>query len=151
MDIDPAEIAYVPTTGVRRVHEAPLVAATEDTLKGYGHLVHEPKAFPIEIKRWPAQGWRPIDANFGDQGGVTEGIFDSWWSGETLYARNGAVGDATPAALALTCEWYRLSSIRSSLTALSMVALFLRSTASTSSLRSSDISNSRSSTWTRSA
>jgi ureidoglycolate lyase len=94
MDINPAEIAYVPTTGVRRVHEAPLVIASEDNLKGYGHLVHEPKAFPIEIVQWPAQGRRPIDKNSGDQGGVTEGIFESWWKGDTLYARNGAVGDS---------------------------------------------------------
>jgi hypothetical protein len=32
MHFDPAEIAYVPTTGVRRVHETPLVAASDDTL-----------------------------------------------------------------------------------------------------------------------
>ena len=45
--------------------------ATEDSLKGYGRVVHDPKAFTIEITRWPAQGWRPVDANSGDQGGVT--------------------------------------------------------------------------------
>jgi ureidoglycolate lyase len=94
MDINPAEIAYVPTTGVRRVHEAPLVVASEDNLQGYGHLVYEPKTFPIEIVQWSAQGRRPIDKNSGDQGGVTEGIFESWWDGETLFARNGAVGDS---------------------------------------------------------
>jgi hypothetical protein len=94
VDINPAEIAYVPITGVRQLHEAPLVLASEDTLKGYGHLVHDPKSFPIEIVRWPAQGRRPVDRNSGDQGGVTEGIFEAWWSGETLYARNGAVGDS---------------------------------------------------------
>ena len=92
--LNPAGIAYVPTTGVRRMHEAPLVLATEESLAGYGHIVHDPKSFPIEITRWPAQGWRPIDKNSGDQGGVTEGIFEAWWSGETLYARNGAVGDS---------------------------------------------------------
>ena len=30
----------------------------------------------------------------GDQGGVTEGLFEFWWKGETLYARNNAVGDS---------------------------------------------------------
>jgi ureidoglycolate lyase len=80
---NPAEIAYVPTTGVRRLHEAPLVLATEQSLEGCGHIVHDPKSFQIELTRWPAQGWRPIDKNSGDQGGVTEGIFESWWSGET--------------------------------------------------------------------
>jgi ureidoglycolate lyase len=93
-DFDNAEIAYVPTTGVRQVHETPLVAATNEKLKGYGCLVDEPKAFPIEIVRWPAQGWRPVDENSGDQGGVAEGTFEFWWKGETLYARNNAVGDS---------------------------------------------------------
>lgn len=88
------DIAYVPTTWVRRVHETPLVVATEESLKGYGCLVKEPEGFPIEIVRWPAQGWRPIDLNSGDQGGVTSGLFEFWWKGETLYARNNAVGDS---------------------------------------------------------
>ena len=94
MDIDPANIAYPPSTGVRRVHDAPVVAATAASLKGYGCLVEDPHGFPIEIVRWPAQGWRPIDANSGDQGGVTEGLFEFSWKGETLYARNNAVGDS---------------------------------------------------------
>ena len=94
MDIDPAEIAYVPTTGVRRVHETPVIVASDRTLKGYGCLVDVPESFPIEIVRWPAKGWRPIDQNSGDQGGVAEGIFEFWWTGETLYARNNAVGDS---------------------------------------------------------
>jgi ureidoglycolate lyase len=89
-----AAVAYVPTIGVRRVHETPVVTATNDSLDGYGCLVDEPSTFPIEIRRWPAQGWRPIDQNSGDQGGVTEGLFEFWWMGETLYARNNAVGDS---------------------------------------------------------
>lgn len=86
MEFDPAEIAYVPTMGVRRMHETPLVTASDDSLKGYGCLVTDPKAFPIEIVRWPAQGWRPVDGNSGDQGGIAEGIFEFWWKGDTLYA-----------------------------------------------------------------
>jgi ureidoglycolate lyase len=94
MNFDPSEIAYVPTVGVRRLHETPVVLATNDSLQGYGCLVDDPANFPIEIVRWPAQGWRPVDANSGDQGGVTEGLFEFWWKGETLYARNNAVGDS---------------------------------------------------------
>ncbi len=94
MDFDLNDIAYVPTTGVRRVYETPLVAADNDSLKGYGCLIDEPKTFPIEIVQWPAQGRRPIDKNTGNQGGVTEGLFEFWWKGETLYARNNAVGDS---------------------------------------------------------
>ena len=98
MDLDLEEItkdiANVPTTGVRREHVAPLVIASNASLEGYGCLVDEPETFPVEIVRWPAQGWRPIDLNSGDQGGVTSGLFEFWWKGETLYARNNAVGDS---------------------------------------------------------
>lgn len=74
--------------------ETPLVQATAKSLRGYGHVVESPEHHDIEIVRWPAQGWRPVDTNSGDQGGVTEGIFEIWWKGHTLYARNNAVGDS---------------------------------------------------------
>jgi ureidoglycolate lyase len=93
MDFDASAIAYVPTVGVRRVHATPVVAASDASLQGYGCLVDSPQDFPIEIVRWPAAGWRPVDEHSGDQGGVAEGIFEFWWKGETLYARNNAVGD----------------------------------------------------------
>ncbi|HWF78213.1 MAG TPA: ureidoglycolate lyase [Caulobacteraceae bacterium] len=88
------DVAYSPTVGVRRAHETPLVAATDAALDGYGRLIDDPAACEIEIVRWPAQGWRPVDANSGDQGGVTEGLFEFAWRGQTLYARNNAVGDS---------------------------------------------------------
>ncbi|HZZ31595.1 MAG TPA: ureidoglycolate lyase [Phenylobacterium sp.] len=95
MDFDPGEIAYTPTMGVREVYETPVVQATDASLQGYGRIVAaEPETFPIEIVRWPAGGWRPVDENSGDQGGVTEGPFEFWWKGDTLYARNNAVGDS---------------------------------------------------------
>jgi ureidoglycolate lyase len=94
MDISRDQIAYPPSTGARRVHDTPLVVATPESLKGFGLLVDEPETFPIEIVQWPAQGWRAIDANTGNQGGVTEGLFEFRWQGETLYARNNAVGDS---------------------------------------------------------
>ncbi len=94
MKIDVTEISYVPTTGVQEVHDTPIVRATEASLEGYGSLVDDPHSFEIEIVPWPAQGWRPIDDNTGDQGGVTEGIFEFSWEGETLFARNNAVGDS---------------------------------------------------------
>ncbi len=94
MDISLDQIAYPPSTGARRVHDTPLLVATPESLKGFGLLVDEPRTFPIEIVQWPAQGWRAIDANTGNQGGVTEGLFEFCWQGETLYARNNAVGDS---------------------------------------------------------
>jgi ureidoglycolate lyase len=94
MGAEEANIAYPPTTGVRRTHAAPLVVATEASLAGLGQLVRDPHEHPIEIVRWPAQGWRAVDPGSGDQGGVTEGLFTFAWRGETLYARNEAVGDS---------------------------------------------------------
>lgn len=75
------------------VHDLPLVRATAEALEGYGRLVPDYAACPIEIVRWPARGWRPVDSDTGDEGGTTEGIFEFWWRGDMLYGRNGAVGD----------------------------------------------------------
>jgi ureidoglycolate hydrolase-like protein len=79
----PAGLARVPM---------PVIAATETALAGYGYLVNDPNTAPVEIVRWPAQGSRPIDADTGDQGGTTEGIFVSEWRGDILYGHNEAVG-----------------------------------------------------------
>ena len=32
MEIDPQQVAYTPSTGVRRVHETPLIAASVESL-----------------------------------------------------------------------------------------------------------------------
>jgi len=70
----------------------PVVEATDETLRGYGRLVDDPDTCPIEIARWPASGWRPVDEDTGDQGGTTEGVFVSEWQGDVLFGRNEAVG-----------------------------------------------------------
>lgn len=75
------------------VIEMPLVAATAETLDGYGELVQDPETHPVEIVRWPAQGWRPVDPDTGDEGGTTEGIFEFWWTGDVFRGRNNAVDD----------------------------------------------------------
>jgi hypothetical protein len=77
--------------GLKRV-AMPVVDATPDALRGYGFLVDDPEACRIEIVRWPARGSRPVDADTGDQGGTTEGVFVSEWRGDILYGRNDAVG-----------------------------------------------------------
>ena len=71
--------------------DVPLVTATEDSVEGYGYLVEDPESFDIEIVQWPAQGWRPVDAGTGDEGGVTEGVFHCSWQGDVLRAQNDAV------------------------------------------------------------
>ena len=70
----------------------PVVVATSETLAGYGRLVDDPAECRVEIVRWPARGSRPVDADTGDQGGTTEGVFVSEWQGDILYGRNEAVG-----------------------------------------------------------
>ncbi len=72
-------------------HSVPLIAASEETLQGYGRLVDDPAGCDVEIVRWPAQGWRPVDPDTGDEAGCVEGIFESEWRGDVLYGTNDAV------------------------------------------------------------
>ena len=69
----------------------PLQEATDESLSGYGCLVDDPEQFDIEIVRWPASGWRPVDDDTGDEGGAREGTFISYWKGDILYGKNTAV------------------------------------------------------------
>ncbi len=73
------------------LHRVPLVVASEETVAGYGQMVDDPAGFAIEIIRWPAQGWRPVDADSGDEGGFVEGVFHGQWTGDVLMGRNEAV------------------------------------------------------------
>lgn len=72
--------------------EMPIVEATSASLAGYGFLVDDPEQVDVEIVRWPAQGWRPVDEDSGDEAGTTEGIFLSSWQGDILFGKNEAVG-----------------------------------------------------------
>ena len=71
----------------------PVRVATSESLQDYGQLIDQaPESFEIEIVRWPAQGWRPVDPDCGDEGGTTQGTFSSYWKGDVLYGENEAVG-----------------------------------------------------------
>ncbi len=70
----------------------PVVNATPASLGGYGYLVEDPEECRVEIVRWPALGRRQVDADTGNEGGTTEGVFVSEWRGDVLYGRNEAVG-----------------------------------------------------------
>jgi hypothetical protein len=72
--------------------DVPLIEATADSVKGYGYLVDDPDTCEIEIVTWPAQGWRPVDQETGNQGGTVEGIFRGEWRGDVLMGSNDAVG-----------------------------------------------------------
>ncbi len=71
--------------------EIPLIEATNESLKGYGYLIDSYGNSDIEIVTWPKQGWREIEQGTGNEGGVTEGSFDTWWDGSILYGQNNAV------------------------------------------------------------
>lgn len=73
-------------------HEVPLLRATEDSVRDYGCLVHEPETFEIEIVQWPRPGWRPVDEGTGDEAGWVEGEFLGEWRGDVLFGTNAAVG-----------------------------------------------------------
>ena len=73
------------TDGLRRVR-MPVVDATDEALRGYGFLVDDRDACRIEIVRWPAQGWRTVDEDSGNEGGITLGEFVSEWNPEKAVA-----------------------------------------------------------------
>ena len=72
--------------------DVPLIEATADSVKDYGYLVDDPDTCEIEIVTWPAQGWRPVDQETGNQGGTVEGVFRGEWRGDVLMGSNDAVG-----------------------------------------------------------
>ena len=72
--------------------DVPLIEATAESVKDYGYLVGDPDSCEIEIVTWPAQGWRPVDQETGNQGGTVEGVFRGEWRGDVLMGTNDAVG-----------------------------------------------------------
>jgi hypothetical protein len=72
--------------------DVPLIEATAESVKDYGRLVDDPESCEIEIVTWPAQGWRPVDQETGNQGGTVEGVFRGEWRGDVLMGSNDAVG-----------------------------------------------------------
>src|SRR4029079_19680884 len=82
----------------------PLVDATPASLAGYGRLIDDPAACPIEIVRWPAQGTRPIDDDTGDHGGTNAGVFGSGSHGYILYVVNESVSGHYVLAYATATE-----------------------------------------------
>ena len=73
------------------LHPVPVITADDSSVQGYGVLVDRPDDIDIEIVRWPASGWRPVDPDSGDEGGWVEGTFYGEWQGDVLYGRNDAV------------------------------------------------------------
>jgi len=78
------------------VVDVPLELATDQSLKGYGRIIHSKDEISVsngnfEIKPWPVQGWRKLDPGTGDEAGTTEGEFELWWDGDNYRSQNKAV------------------------------------------------------------
>src|SRR5690349_6977913 len=88
------DLAAMPSTGrgEARIHTVPLVAATAETLRGYGSVVTDFAAGRVTIVTWPQPGWRPIVAGTGNEGGIVEDSFEMVRRGEIQHAVNHAVG-----------------------------------------------------------
>lgn len=78
-------------TGLKRF-SIPIVDASKFDFEPYGKILKSPDEIDVEIVRWPAQGWRSVDLDSGDEAGTTEGIFSCRWDGDILFGVNEAVG-----------------------------------------------------------
>ena len=66
--------------------EIPLIKANNQNLKGYGYLVDNFDRCKIEIITWPKQGWREIEKGTGNEGGTTEGPFETGFENEEEFS-----------------------------------------------------------------
>eukprot|EP00040_Diaphanoeca_grandis_P009391 m.48650 g.48650 ORF g.48650 m.48650 type:complete len:291 (-) comp20810_c1_seq1:71-943(-) len=78
------------------VINVPLILATDESLEGFGRILHDVSDATVENKTfeivpWPHNGWRKLDPNTGDEAGTTEGEFQVHWEGDYFYGKNLAV------------------------------------------------------------
>jgi len=78
--------------GEVRAHRVPVIAATVETLRGYGRIVRNFAEEPVSIVTWPQPNWRPIVPGTGNEGGSVEDSFVMERRGEIQHACNQAVG-----------------------------------------------------------
>jgi ureidoglycolate lyase len=78
--------------GAIRIQCVPLVRASSDSLRGYGHPVSDFSKHPVTLVTWPQPGWRAIVPGTGNEGGTVEDSFVMERRGEVQHAVNQAVG-----------------------------------------------------------
>lgn len=88
------DLAAMPslTRGEVRSHRVPLIAASDKSLRGYGHTVSNFQQGSVTIVTWPQPDWRPIVTGTGNEGGIVEDSFVMERRGEIQHAVNRAVG-----------------------------------------------------------
>lgn len=73
------------------VVNVPIIHANNQNFANYGRIVEDYNDEEVIIKPWPVNGNRPLMANTGTGGGITEGVFSYWYDGDYLHAKNRAV------------------------------------------------------------
>lgn len=87
------DLANMPSIGRKEatIHVVPIVVASEETLQGYGRIVHDFDKEQVIIEVWPTQGWRPVVVGTGNEAGIVEDGFTMLRKGNILFAENQAV------------------------------------------------------------
>jgi ureidoglycolate lyase len=80
------------TSGAARAQRVPQLIATQESLRGYGHVVRDFARACVTIVTWPQPDWRPIVPGTGNEAGVVEDTFVMERRGEIQHAVNQAVG-----------------------------------------------------------
>ncbi len=78
--------------GEARAHRVRSVAATDDSLRGFGRIVRDFATACVTVVTWPQPGRRPIVPGTGNEGGIVEDSFVMERRGEVQHAVNRAVG-----------------------------------------------------------
>jgi len=88
------DLAAMPslTRGEARALRVPAVAATAESLRGFGRIVTDFAGESVTIMTWPQPGWRPVVSGTGNEGGTVQECFVMERHGEVLHAVNRAVG-----------------------------------------------------------
>jgi ureidoglycolate lyase len=86
------DLAALPAVSEVRIVRARRVVATEQSLRGYGHLVRDFERAELTIVPWPVKGPRPLVAGTGIEGGEVADRFVMERRGQVQMASNHAVG-----------------------------------------------------------
>jgi ureidoglycolate lyase len=73
-------------------HLVPLALATNESLRGFGHVITDFATAGCAITPWPTSGWRPLVPGTGDEGGCVEDVFRLQRRGHVQYAENVGLG-----------------------------------------------------------
>jgi len=94
MDIDnfcDAPLNDMPSLAQIGAHRVPMVAASNDSLRGMGRLLDGFDPTDVVLVPWPTSGWRPLVPGTGAEGGTVVERFEMTREGGLQFAHNHAV------------------------------------------------------------